>query len=432
MQERAARVVKPGSPGFFAWPLSAMCDLALVRAAARCLVLGILATIAQPAAAEPFVPRDDAQVVETLPAGGGDRGLRAARAMLARDPGDVRLAMSVARRHIDRARATGDPRYLGQAQAALAPFWDGDDPGVLLLRATILQSRHEFDAALADLDRLLRRAPDDAQAWLTRATIEQVQGRYAQALASCARVAELAPGLAGQACGDEVRSLSGDAPAAYQALRERLASGPDTAGASAGTLGWAEVMLAEMAERLGRADDAERHYLAALTAAPDPYARAAYADFLLDANRPRDALAALGASAPSRPATADDLLRLPDGLLLRAALALGALHDPQAATVAAALRDRFDAARLRGETSHGREEARFALAIEGDAPRAADLAAANWRNQREPADARIALEAAAAAGRKDLAEQVGRFVREAGLHDARLARLLPGVPAPRS
>lgn len=384
---------------------------------ALCIALGL------PAMAAPFVPQHDTDVVETLPAGAGDRGLRAIRAQLARNPDDPKLALSAAQRYIERARATGDPRYLGHAQAALGKFWSSDDPQALLLRATILQSRHEFDAAAADLQRLLARSPNDAQAWLTLATIQQVQGRYADAMKSCARVAELIVGPVGQACGDEVRSLTGDASAAYRALRARAESMHAERGAGT-TQGWTLTLLAEMAERMGLVSEAEQHYRAALAAAPDLYTRAAYADFLLDAKRPRDALAVLGAGNADQAPDQEQLMRLSDGLLLRAALALRALGDSRTSAVANALRERFAAARLRGETSHGREEARFALVFDGDAQRAADLAAANWQNQREPADARIALEAAQAAGRKKLSAEIEQFVRTTGLRDERLSRLL--------
>lgn len=384
---------------------------------ALCTVLGV------PAMAAPFVPQHDTDVVETLPAGASDRGLRAIRAQLARNPDDPKLALSAAQRYIERARTTGDPRYLGHAQAALGKLWDSDDPQALLLRATVLQSRHEFNAAAADLQRLLARSPNDAQAWLTLATIQQVQGRYADATQSCARVAELIAGPVGQACRDELRSLTGDAPAAYRALRARAESMPAGPGAGA-TQGWTLTLLAEMAERMGLGAEAEQHYRAALAAAPDLYTRAAYADFLLDAKRPRDALAVLGAGDADRAPDQAQLMRLSDGLLLRAALALRALDDPRTNAIAGALRERFAAARLRGETSHGREEARFALVFDSDAQRAADLAAANWQNQREPADARIALEAAQAAGRKPLTAEIERFVRTTGLQDERLSRLL--------
>jgi hypothetical protein len=58
---------------------------------------------------------------------------------------------------------------------------------------------------------------------------------------------------------------------------------------------------------------------------------------------------------------------------------------------------RFDAARARGDRTHEKEESRYALALRGDAPRALKLAVANHELQREPADARVLLEAALAA-----------------------------------
>src|SRR5205823_8415508 len=92
---------------------------------------------------------------------------------------------------------TGDPRFFGQAQAALAPWWKQPDPPpqALLLRATLKQSTHDFMGALTDLDRVLAANPRDGQALLTRATVLTVQGRYAEARADCARIAGLTVAL---------------------------------------------------------------------------------------------------------------------------------------------------------------------------------------------------------------------------------------------
>ena len=115
----------------------------------------------------------DAEVVAQVPARRRDPAV-AARARLRRaldaDPRDLAAASRLARMLIAAARSGGDPRYLGRAEAALRPWWDDPAPPAeaLLLRATIKQSRHEFEPALADLDRLVAETPDDAQAWLTR------------------------------------------------------------------------------------------------------------------------------------------------------------------------------------------------------------------------------------------------------------------------
>ena len=101
-----------------------------------------------------------------------------------------------------------------------------------------------------------------------------------------------------------------------------------------------------------------------------------------------------------------------DGLLLRYALALRAQGAAEADQYVEQLRARFEASRRRGDRVHLREEARFALHLEGDPRTALALAADNWMVQKEPADARILLEAAlaandhAAAGRAAMAHGV--------------------------
>ena len=96
---------------------------------------------------------------------------------------------------------------------------------------------------------------------------------------------------------------------------------------------------------------------------------------------------------------------------------------PQAAAWADALGARFDAARLRGDALHQKEEARFALAVLGQPKRALPLASANYALQREPADARVLLEAAVAAREPAAAEPVLRWLDETGAESVVLRQL---------
>jgi uncharacterized protein (TIGR02996 family) len=131
------------------------------------------------------------------------------------------------------------------------------------------------------------------------------------------------------------------------------------------------------------------HFRAAQALDPrDAYLRVAYADFLLDQGRPRDALALVRNETKN------------DSLLLRLALAEQALPEERTAfdRHRSELAARFEAARVRGDSLHRREEARFKLAIERDARAALALARENWDVQREPADLRVLLESAHAAG----------------------------------
>src|SRR5690606_23291743 len=103
---------------------------------------------------------------------------------------DAALAARAAQLFIERGRRSGDPRDYGYAEGLLRPWWS--DPAapdaVLLLRATLRQHRHEFDPALADLDRLIERNPLDAQALLTRATLHRVRGALDRSLQDCEAV----------------------------------------------------------------------------------------------------------------------------------------------------------------------------------------------------------------------------------------------------
>lgn len=380
--------------------------------------------IAPAALAAPSTPAGDDEVVERLPLRAGSAAersrLRAQQRVLAEQPHDLGLALRAAREAIERSRRTGDPRDLGTAQAWLQPWWSdaAAPPAARWLKATILQAQHDFDPALAELDRLLseRALPPAlrAQVELTRAAVLQVRGRWAEARAGCERLA--APPLAlphGLACLAELDSLQGRDAAAGDRLAalDRAPQAPHA---------WLALLQAERAEREGR-PQAGALYAKALTLDDSLYVRAAQADWLLDAGRPAQAAALLRAG---QPATIEPMLAaLPDALLLRLAIAWRRLDDPGAAAARQELQARFDAAALRGDAGHARERARFALDVLGDAPLALRQAQLNWALQREPADALLLLRAAQAAGRPAAAQPVRDFVSEQGLRDHRLQGL---------
>jgi Tfp pilus assembly protein PilF len=363
------------------------------------------------AQAAPHIPSDDRQVVERLPSRADpvQRELLRLRSELSRRPGELELAAELARRYIEQARTEGDPRYLGYAQAALAPWWSQPQPPdqVLVLRATLRQSTHQFPAALADLDLAVRRDSGNVQAWLTRATVQMVTGELAAARASCMRLYSRAPELVVQTCLSSVGSIAGDAAASYRRLQELVARRPPETPA----IGiWVHTLLAEMAARGGEDAGAEAHFRRAMALGePDSYLLGAYADFLLDHGR-----------APEVARLLKDKTRV-DALLLRYALALQAMQSPDANAQADALRARFDAAMLRGDTVHQREQARFELALRRDPAEAVRLAKANWKVQKEPADLRILADCALASGDAEAARLVRGWLRSSRIEDRRVA-----------
>src|SRR5258708_1821162 len=177
----------------------------------------------------PHIPAGDTVIVETLPLR-YDPALSALAGLRQRgqqQPRGVAGRLSLARAYIEAARRDGDPRFLGYAQATLAvwPEGAGAAAGVRVLRATILQSLHQFGAALAELDAVLAMHADHAQALLTRATILQVTGRFAEAQRDCAALLRDGGEVSAALCLGCVASVTGR-PSTARALPQHALAGP--------------------------------------------------------------------------------------------------------------------------------------------------------------------------------------------------------------
>ena len=362
---------------------------------------------------EPFLPQQDAQVLDHLSRKAADpavREIRSLRASLLRDPHNLNVAVPLAIRLIEQSQSEGDPRFLGQAQAVLAPWLNQatPPPSALLLRATIRQNAHEFDLALADLDAVLSMQPTNAQAWLTKASIYQVQGRYEEARRACQPLFRLTRRHVPLTCLSDIASLTGQA----NKSRELLTSSLDRPGISTRERLWILTILAEMAARTGDVKTAENYFADARSlGVKDQYLLGAYADFLLDQGRAPEVVTLLQRETRA------------DGLLLRLTLAEQGLDLPASKDHTAELAARFAASRERGTRVHVREEARFTLALLHDPKTALSLAQANWEIQKEPWDARLLLESALAIGSRNAARPAIAWLHTNHVEDMRLQQL---------
>ncbi len=365
----------------------------------------------------PRVPTDRAEVLERLPASlGRDRSELEARERAALEaPNDAAAIAAYVERAVVEARRTGDPRWLGRARAVMGPYWlaKAAPDKLVLLRATIKQSLHDFEGALADLDALTVTSPGDPQVWLTRATVLFVLARYDAARDSCARLAPLASPVIVTTCAATIDSVTGQAQKAYDALL------PLATTAARDLLPWALSTLGEVALRRGDAAAAEKHFREALAKdAGDRYTRGALADLMLDANRPQEASALLTEHT-------DD-----DGLLLRLAIAETRSQSPSAEARRRSIYERHEAARGRGDAVHLREEARYFLDLTDDAARALELARRNFAVQKEPWDTRLVLDAALRARAPAAAADAIALVRSSRTEEPALRRLAAGLGAP--
>ncbi len=390
--------------GGAAWP----------RHAAALLSLGLVA-FARPGLASPFLPSSDDAVIETLTPP-GDPALKEMRALAATartNPGELAPAIAYARRAIEFARRNGDPRFAGYAEAAMRPWVSGDQvpPAAAFMDAVLHQYRHDFTGASTTLDALLATESGNVEIRLVRATVRQVTGDIAGASADCAELAGRTDFIVAATCSTAALEADGRSAPARRSLEIALALPAPPAIRL-----WSLTLAAEMAARHGEPDKAEKHYREALAIDGQDLALvSSYSDFLLDAGRNKEARALLGTDT-----------RI-DAILLRSALAARAEGDADAAELSRIQEERFAEAKLRSDTSHRREEARFVLHLKGDPAAALTLALANWDMQREPWDARLVLEAALAAHKPHAAAPVRDWLAAHHNDDRQLANLVQAL-----
>ena len=357
--------------------------------------VGMLGLAIAGAQAAPIVPSHDGQVIERLP-----EQVRAGRSA------DPAAAVREARALLEAGRRNGDPRLPGRALARLSrwasdPFAPTD---LVLLLADTEQHLHRFGPATARLQALVAREPGQAQAWIMLATLQRVQGRYAESDAACRALVQLRVQPYGDACTAENLALKGEFDTARRQLQALIGR-----VSQPGTRAWLWTTLAELEQRAGRAAASDQAWKQSLAAARDSYTATAYADFLLDQQRPREAWALLQPEVRG------------DAVLLRLAIAARRAGLPEAPALEAELRERFmQAAQRAGLSGHERERALMALDIERDAAAALRAARANVEHQREPLDVLLLARSAAAAGDAAAGKEARALASQIGLRDQRL------------
>lgn len=378
-------------------------------AARLCAVLA-LGVIAPALHAAPRTPSSDTEIVERLQLRPGDataRELSTLRAAVASQPNNPEPAVALAQRYFELAAERGDPRYVGYADALVNRFATQMNAPLLMVRGMVRQYRHGFAEALADFAAALKLDADLAGAHAWRAAIHLVQANYAAATQECVALQRLQRPVLQGGCAGLTQAYTGQLDKAYKTLQLALASAKDDDQRL-----WLYTRLGEVAGWQGQTNRAEQHFRQALAlGVDDGYLLAAWTDFLLDVGRPDQVIQQLAKWEAN------------DGLLLRLAEAETLLKLPAATAHIQTLADRFAAAKLRGDTTHQAEEARFHLRLRKDAKEALRLATENYAVQKEPRDARIVLEAALADRNPAAAAAVLEWLRTSGFEGGILRAL---------
>jgi tetratricopeptide (TPR) repeat protein len=265
-------------------------------------------TGAGPALTSPEGPALAAERVDQI-----DHAIGTWSANLRREARDFYAATNLGLLYEARARLTGDVADYQRSKEALeqALAIVPGQTAAAVLHARIQASLHDFPAALAEARAVLAKDPSQLQALATMGDAALELGDVAGAEDAYEALAERAPGPAVEARLSRLAFIQGRPDDAWQlagrAFREAKAqgqSGPSlswyayvlgslaiTAGEPSSALEWfrratdlwpgsylAEAGIARAEAGLGRADDAIRDYVAAVSIAPQPDALAALGD----------------------------------------------------------------------------------------------------------------------------------------------------------
>src|SRR4051794_32986666 len=185
----------------------------------------------------------------------------------AADARDDISAGNLAVLYLGRGRFTGDAgdyeRALNAANRAVAAY--PTSPATRALKATVLQSTHDFTGALALADQVLATEPHNIDALVVRGDAQLELGRLTAAAESYAVVSAVMPGPALDARLARLAWLSGDP---VKAIRLATASRDEAAGIESTDPSFYPAQLGEMARVTGDGATARAAFDAALALRP--------------------------------------------------------------------------------------------------------------------------------------------------------------------
>ncbi|WP_201595660.1 tetratricopeptide repeat protein [Psychrobacter vallis] len=340
--------------------------------------------------AAPFIPKDDQQILATLPEDSPPPRYLSTADFVS-DTGSSSLEQTG--ELLERAYLQGDPRALGQARAQLDQSTD-QSIDTLMLQARALQSDHKFSEAKEVLKQILDQEPTHPDALLTLSSLLLVQGQFTEAMSYCQKLDDPSLRVYALACEVQIQSMTGALESAKQTLSGLAAIAP---GLDASTARWIYLIQADAALRSQDAalatqvfDTMDDETVPALMAR---------ADWLLS----------IGKYEQVRDLLADHTDK--DALLLRLITAQMKLNDPKAKQNLALMKERIDVWQIRKEDAHMREQATYAL-LANQVDSALSLAQKNWQQQRETADIELYATAALKANSQKDIDLIRQFITD--------------------
>ncbi|MDQ7017281.1 MAG: hypothetical protein Q9N68_12985 [Gammaproteobacteria bacterium] len=348
--------------------------------------------------AAPYTPSsDDKVILQLLPLGDVDQRFQQLRLEWKKNPLEASVAAELATLYLDRAQDRAGERYLGYAQAVLAP-WSNSKTASLDIRylsARLLQAQHQFVAAIHMLNSILKINPAHISARFSLASLYEARGEYQQGQQVCKQLGRNGEMVLAALCVANFWTLTNKSERGLRLLISLMYQVEDPILKS-----WVLGIMAQASFVAGQIKQADHYYQQGLALTPkQAYLLTAYADFLLAQNRGKEVLILL--SGKIRDAR----------LLLRVALAHKMLRNNRALEVVLQrLRLGFEEAKWRVDNSGALVESRYLFEFEQEFARALELAYEHWQVEKSPYVARLILNLSAEVGKNKASVAVRRWL----------------------
>ncbi len=328
-----------------------------------------------------------------------------------RNPQDQDAALAYARAVFLIGLTEGDLRWYGSAKAALQPWWKATalPADGYFLRGLVKQGFHDFAGGLADINQAIALDEARPEFWSWRFALHLLVSDMDAARQDCATLGRLFGADELAVCQAILQYRSGQ-PSLAAARFKQIVALPGFAGPLAQD--WLRLHWGEALRTSGQYDEAIKVWQAHLARRPAAHPiRLALAELL---NKQGQAAAAKAVANVPNPS---------DALLVQSLLASRALKDAETAKLATQVAARFDSQALRKEALIERPQMVYLISYGQDPQAGLAMAIANWRDQQEPADAVLLLQAALLTQQPKAGASVLDWMRKTGYTDPVLANL---------
>lgn len=399
---------------------------------ARCKTIGchvigaaiLASSLITPAVAQSrFLPPVSAVVLSpSVHSGWGKQsGLRELDKAWRAQPQDQSVALAYARAVFTLGLNEGDLRWFGSAKAALAPWWQTTDltAEAYFLRGLVKQGFHDFNAGLQDINRAIELEPGRAEFWSWRFALHLLLADMAAAQQDIDHMDR----HFGKAEADIYRGIffyrTGQPGKAAQILRRAFLS-PNYQDAS--SQDWLAFHLGEALRVDGQPSQAIAVWGQRLKKNANSHLlRLSLADLH---NQQAEFMQAKKVAMNQV-----DAQSMTDALLMQALIASRGLKDADEPRLANQMEARVRVQAMRQESLIERPKLIYQISYGVDITAGLALSIENWKQQKEPPDAILFVQAALALGQATSALQVVTWANQTGYTEPQLKLLLKQLQA---